>query len=129
MQIKLISFWGAETNPYACAEKACNGGGYFQPAGGCLVEVEGKGPVVVYYYDGDLGDFGWTADWTLQAPNGTTWCWTEGNSGDCRIDPPHVVEAIRDAIYDKLGVDPADLQHLAYEAVHMAAYQFGSPEQ
>lgn len=56
--MKLLSFWGKESNPYANPRFANNGGGYSQPKGGAFIELSGGQLALAEYHDINQGDFG-----------------------------------------------------------------------
>lgn len=87
-EIKVVSFWGTETNPYANPETAGDGGGYFQPSGGCVLSTPGCREVLVEYEDANCGDFGTREFWTVSAPSRRLeWRWAQGSMDDDSIEP------------------------------------------
>ena len=65
----LMNCWGEETNPFVNPDRACNGGGYSQPAGGAVWATSTVGDLIVSYYDSSCGDFGarWSVTVTIAA--------------------------------------------------------------
>lgn len=65
----LINCWGEETNPFVNPDRACNGGGYSQPAGGAVWATSTVGDLIVSCYDSSCGDFGarWSVTVTIAA--------------------------------------------------------------
>lgn len=112
---RVLSFWGGNTNAFYDPEKAYNGGGYWQPSGGCLVYVNGV-EVVVEYDKFDCGDFGCRRDYTVDAP-GFRWSWRESNmegDGGAYYVP-------YDSISGVLGVDAEEMLYAVREAVQFSA--------
>lgn len=112
----LLSCWGANTNEFYDPDRAYNGGGYWQPSGGCLFAVHGR-LVVVEYDKFDCGDFGCRRSYAVEC-DGFRWQWRESNmDGDSYDD--------RDAVYDSisgvLGVDADWFLDVARDAVQFAA--------
>lgn len=69
----LINCWGEETNPFVNPDRACNGGGYSQPAGGAVWATSTAGDLIVSCYDSSCGDFGarWSVTVTIAATGRT----------------------------------------------------------
>ena len=114
----LLSCWGTNTNEFYDPDRAYNGGGYWQPSGGCLFAVHGR-LVVVSYDKHDCGDFGCRRDYVVEC-DGFRWAWSESNmdgDGDRCVD--------RDAVYDSIsgvfGVDADWFLDVARDAVQFAA--------
>ena len=112
---RVLSFWGQNTNDFYDPEKSFNGGGYWQPSGGCLVDVNGV-EVVVDYDKFDCGDFGCRRSYTVDAP-GFRWSWRESNmdgDGGAYYVP-------YDSISGVLGVDAEEMLDAVREAVQLAS--------
>lgn len=123
--MKVLSFWGKETNPFADSKTANNGGGYFQPSGGCLIQLDGGEEVVVELEDDSCGDFGTRERWSIAAPaRGMRWLFTIGTMDDASIDSDEEVEAVLNSVYGCLGAAD-DLLVITRESVNMAAYKMG----
>lgn len=118
--MKVISFWGKETNPFANADTCCNGGGYFQPSGGCLLEVPACGKVVVEYSDYSCGDFGSREHWHVTAPNGDHWFVSIGSMDDCSDNES--IGGFLYAIWHRLHMDTDKMMRTVRKAVCLAAY-------
>lgn len=72
--MKIISFWGEETNPFVNPELSHNGGGYSQPAGGALIKLDNNKLYETDYFLHDCGDFGRTIYFTIrEISSGKTW--------------------------------------------------------
>ena len=111
----ILSFWGGNTNPFYDPERSYNGGGYWQPSGGCLVDVHGV-EVVVEYDKFDCGDFGCRRSYTVDAP-GYRWEWHESNlegDGGAYYVP-------YDSISGVLGINAEEMLDSARDAVQIAA--------
>lgn len=125
-QIKVVSFWGCETNPSADPETAGDGGGYFQPSGGCLVQLSNGEEVVVELDDLSCGDFGTRKFWSVHAiRRGMCWMWCTGSMDDACIDPDWYIEQVYQSIWGVLGVNLDVLMYLVRDAVNLAAYRMG----
>ena len=123
-KIKVVSFWGTETNPSADPETAGDGGGYFQPSGGCVLSTPGCREVLVEYEDANCGDFGTREFWTVSAPSRRLeWRWAQGSMDDDSIDPYWFVEQVRESLAGALGVDHRVFCNTVREAVNLAAYR------
>ena len=97
---KLISVWGEETNPYANPDTCNDGGGYFQPSGGILVEVDGE-PVIVEVDDLSCGEFGTRSQYAIDAPKkGMKWYLNVGTMDDAMIDSDEEIEEVLDTVYN-----------------------------
>lgn len=118
---KVTSFWGAETNASANADTCWDGGGYFQPAGGCVLAVSGYGNVVVEYGDFSCGDFGSREHWAITAPNGDHWFVSMGTMSDCSSDED--VAGFLYAIRHRMRLEPEQMLNTVRKAVDMAAYR------
>lgn len=124
--MKIISFWGYETNPYANSEIAGDGGGYFQPCGGCIVYLTNGEEIIVDLNDLSCGDFGSREFWSVHAiRRGMRWEWNMGSMDDTCIDPDWYIDQVYQSMWVALGVDPADLVRLVRIAVNLAAYRMG----
>lgn len=109
--MKILSFWGWESNPFANPDLANNGGGYSQPEGGALVELANGELVVVDYFDHNCGDFGRDAHVTVELLDGRSWGFSFGsNSAD---DFGEVAPSFRHAT----GEDLAKITDLVIDAV------------
>ena len=111
----VLSFWGANTNEFYDPDRSYNGGGYWQPSGGCLIAVSGR-LVVVEYDKYDCGDFGCRRSYTVDAP-GYRWEWHESNlegDGGAYYVP-------YDSISGVLGINAEELLDAARDAVQIAA--------
>lgn len=112
----VLSFWGANTNEFYDPERSYNGGGYWQPSGGCLFAVHGR-LVVVSYDKCDCGDFGCRRDYVVEC-DGFRWAWRESNMDGDRDDDQ---DAVCNSISGVLDVDAEFLLDVARDAVQFAA--------
>lgn len=113
----LLSCWGTNTNEFYDPERAYNGGGYWQPSGGCLIAVSGR-LAAVSYDKYDCGDFGCRRSYAVEC-DGFRWTWSESNmdgDGD-RYD----LDEIYNSIAGVLGVDADWFLDVARDAVQFAA--------
>lgn len=123
-KIKVVSFWGTETNPSADPETAGDGGGYFQPSGGCLLQLANGEEVVVDLDDLSCGDFGSREFWSVHAiRRGMCWVWCTGSMDDACIDPDWYIDQVYQSMWGVLGVDPIELLWLTRTAINLAAYR------
>ena len=112
----VLSFWGANTNEFYDPDRSYNGGGYWQPSGGCLIAVSGR-LVVVEYDKYDCGDFGCRRDYVVETP-GFRWAWRESNlDGEGYDDTLSIYQSISGV----LGVDAEWFLDVARDAVQFAA--------
>ena len=83
----ILAFWGDETNPFANASTANNGGGYFQPSGGVSARLEDGREVIVEYDDLSCGDFGTRVRVEIDAGD-LAWyiCYGSMDDAMCRSD-------------------------------------------
>lgn len=112
--MKILSFWGWESNPFANSDLANNGGGYSQPEGGALVELSGSSIAAVNYFDHDCGDFGRDAHVTVELLDGRSWGFSFGSNG--ADDFGEVAPSFRHAT----GADLGELADLVIDAVTTA---------
>ena len=125
MEIKVLSFWGCETNPFANPEAAGDGGGYSQPYGGCLLQLPDGREIVVEMDDNSCGDFGTRVGWDVSdLSTGLNWHWWEGSMDDACIDPEEYVDNVYRSMYSHLGA-AEELLQVAEEAVHYAYIYLG----
>lgn len=120
--MKVLSFWGKETNSCANADMCFDGGGYFQPAGGCLLDVPGCGKVVVEYGDYSCGGFGSREHWTVTAPNGDRWFASIGSMEDCSDNES--IDGFLYALRHRLHLTPDKMMRTVRNAVYLAAYGY-----
>ena len=120
--MKVLSFWGKETNSCANADTCFDGGGYFQPAGGCLLDVPGCGKVVVEYGDYSCGEFGSREHWTVTAPNGDHWFASIGSMEDCSDNES--IDGFLYALQHRLHLTPDKMMRTVRNAVYLAAYGY-----
>ena len=114
----VLSFWGANTNEFYDPDRSYNGGGYWQPSGGCLIAVSGR-LVVVEYDKYDCGDFGCRRDYVVETP-GFRWAWRESNlDGEGYDDTLSIYLSISGV----LGVDAEWFLDVARDAVQFAAIE------
>ena len=112
----VLSFWGANTNEFYDPDRSYNGGGYWQPSGGCLIAVSGR-LVVVEYDKYDCGDFGCRRDYVVET-SGFRWAWRESNlDGEGYDDTLSIYQSISGV----LGVDAEWFLDVARDAVQFAA--------
>ena len=117
----MINCWGAETNPFANGETCCNGGGYFNPAGGAVWATP-VGDVIVDWFDDNCGDFGarWSAA-IIVAATGREWRFDmDAISGDPDADERWNVAAAQ-GLYDATGLDADEMLFVTSRAVEWAA--------
>lgn len=112
--MKILSFWGYESNPFANSNLAANGGGYSQPEGGALVELANGELVVVDYFDHNCGDFGRDAHVTVELLDGRSWGFSFGNNS--ADDFGEVAPSFRHAT----GADLGEVADLVIDAVTAA---------
>lgn len=123
MNIKILSFWGCETNPFANPETAGDGGGYFQPSGGCLLQLLNGEEIIAEVDDYSCGDFGTRKFWCITAPqHGMCWRVNIGTMDDACISSPEEVDAVLKSMHGVLGVSD-EILNITIAAVNMAAYQ------
>lgn len=125
-KFNIVSFWGDETNPFANPDLCNNGGGYYQPCGGAVYNVNGVGDIVVEYSDTSCGDFGARWDAVIKAPTGRAWCVSIDHVSvmtdmDMEEEEYQNRRAIRQASR-ALGFDAWELIDCTREAVDLAAY-------
>lgn len=122
--MEVVSFWGCETNPYANPETAGDGGGYFQPSGGCLLQLSNGEEIIIEYDDNSCGDFGTREQWDVHAiQHGMRWWWNQGTMDDAPIDPDWYIDQVYRSMWGVLGINPDVLLHLVRNAVNLAAYR------
>ena len=109
--MKILSFWGWESNPFANPDFASNGGGYSQPEGGALVELSNGSIAVVDYFDHNCGDFGSDAHVNVELLDGSSWGFSFGSNSDNDFD--EVAPSFRHAT----GEDLAEVTDLVIDAV------------
>lgn len=109
--MRILSFWGWESNPFANPELANNGGGYSQPEGGALVELSNGSIAVVDYFDHNCGDFGRDAHVSVELLDGRSWGLSFGNNS--AEDFGEVAPSFRHAT----GEDLAEVTDLVIDAV------------
>ena len=120
MSIKILSAWGEEMNPFADPETANNGGGYLQPSGGVVAEVNGL-TVKVELSDTSCGDFGRRVHYVIECPErGETWYYADDTMSNDELLEEDNEDALR-GMQDVLGVG-YELIRAAYKAVHKAVY-------
>ena len=112
----LLSCWGNNTNTFYDPERSYNGGGYWQPSGGCLIAVSGR-LVVVEYDKFDCGDFGCRRSYAVEC-DGFRWTWREYNMDGDRDDDR---DAVCNSISGVLNVDADWFLDVARDAVQFAA--------
>lgn len=121
LKLHIVSAWGWETNPYANAETANNGGGYAQPEGGCVLEVNGD-LLTVEVTDTSCGDFGPRISVDIDAPAvQMRWRVNVGTMDDASIDSPDEIDAIADSIWGVTGLELGDLIRTALSAARICA--------
>lgn len=109
--MRILSFWGWESNPFANPDFANNGGGYSQPEGGALVELPDGSMAAVNYFDHDCGDFGRDAHVSVELLDGRSWGFSFGNNS--AEDFGEVAPSFRHAT----GEDLAEVTDLVIDAV------------
>lgn len=119
MNAYMISFWGEETNPTANPNTANNGGGYSQPEGGILVELENGEHIVVTVCDSSCGDFGSRIDWSIEMPDGRQFGGCYGTMSDASIDEEWSDDSL-DSVSRIYGVDAWAMVADALDAAHFA---------
>lgn len=119
-----IHLLGEETNPFACAEKCNDGGGYFQPAGGAVVELEDGTACIVEYEDSSCGDFGSRKSVSFSAPGyyaKISW----GAMSDACIDSEDVQDSVMASVSGFFGIDAWSVTRQVEYLVNQAAYKWG----
>lgn len=112
----LLSCWGNNQNEFYDPDRAYNGGGYWQPSGGCLFAVHGR-LVVVSYDKFDCGDFGCRRDYVVDAGD-YRWDWRESNmDGEGYDDTLSIYQSISGV----MDVDADWFLDVARDAVQFAA--------
>lgn len=109
--MRILSFWGWESNPFENPDFANNGGGYSQPEGGALVELPDGSMAAVNYFDHDCGDFGRDAHVSVELLDGRSWGFSFGNNS--AEDFGEVAPSFRHAT----GEDLAEVTDLVIDAV------------
>ena len=119
--INIVAAWGWETNPYADAETARNGGGYSQPEGGCVLEINGD-LLSVEVSDTSCGDFGSRVSVEIDAPAAQMrWNVCVGTMDDASIDSPEEIDAIADSVWGVAGLELGDLIRAGLDAARTCA--------
>lgn len=117
----IVSAFGWETNPYANAESANNGGGYSQPEGGCVLEINGD-LLSVEVSDTSCGDFGSRIYAEIGAPAAQMrWSVCVGTMDDASIDSSEEIDAVADSIYGVTGLRLDDLIRVGIDAARKCA--------
>lgn len=123
LPVKVLAFWGEETNSFADSNTANNGGGYFQPAGGVSLHLTDGGDMIVELEDMSCGDFGTREFWSITSlDRGMRWAWNEGSMEDACISPDEYIAEIADSIAAIFGLDIEELCDVTRKAVCTAAY-------
>lgn len=117
----MVSIWGCNVNPFYSADRCNNGGGYWQPCGGCLYDVHGTS-VVVEVDDLSCGDFGSRVGVVITDAE-HQWSISYGTMSGADEDDD--IDAVMASVSGCLGVyDPwASLVRPAMNAVDWAAWQ------
>lgn len=108
--MKVLSFWGYESNPFANSNLAANGGGYSQPEGGAVVELSNGSMAVVDYFDHNCGDFGRDAHVSV-AVSGRSWSFEFGSNS------ANDYGEVAPSFFAATGEDLDDVAALAIDAV------------
>lgn len=119
--LSIVSVWGWATNPAYDSDTAINGGGYWQFAGGLVVEINGQ-LVTVEVDDQSCGDFG-SRVYVDIITDGHHWRYADGTMDDASIDAPEEVADILASASGVLGVDALALVCEAREAANLCALQ------
>ena len=119
--LSIISAWGWETNPTYNPDFANDGGGYWQFAGGIVVNLNGQ-LVAVDVDDTSCGDFGSRVYFCVVA-DGFCWRFACGTMDDASIDTPEDVLVVFQSISGVLGVDAETLISAAHDAANICAWQ------
>ena len=117
----LISAWGCSTNPAYNPDSANNGGGYWQFAGGVVVDLNGR-LVTVEVDDTSCGDFG-SRRYVDISTDGFRWQFVDRTMDDASIDAPEDVADILDSASGVLGIDAWALVYEARGAADLCAHQ------
>lgn len=121
--MKIISFWGENVNLSYHPDRTSNGGGYFQPCGGALIDLEDGRLIEVTYLDESCGDFGYRLFMEVQ-----TGCFGWRVYWDT-MDPQFIDEMtenfynVADACLAADGIDLKEVYDLVRCAVEWAAWQ------
>lgn len=108
--MKILSFWGSESNPFANPNLAANGGGYSQPEGGAVIKLANGKLAVVNYFDHDCGDFGRDAHVSVEV-GGRIWSFEFGSSSANDYD------AVAPSFFANVGEELSSVAGLAIDAV------------
>lgn len=117
----IVSAWGWATNPAYNPDTANNGGGYWQFAGGVVVDLNGR-LVTVEVDDMSCGDFG-SRRYVDISTDGFRWQFVDGTMGDASIDAPEEVADILASASGVLGIDAWALVYDARGAADLCARQ------
>ena len=119
--LSIISAWGWETNPTYTPDFANDGGGYWQFAGGIVVNLNGQ-LVAVDVDDTSCGDFGSRVYFSVTA-DGFCWRFSDGTMDDASIDTSEDVFGVLRSISGVLGVDAEALISAALNAANICAWE------
>lgn len=120
MDAWLISFWGEETNSFANSATANNGGGYSQPSGGMLVELENGEHITVTVDDMSCGEFGSRIFWSMECSDGREFGGCFGTMSDACIDEEWTDDSLA-SVSGIYGLNAWAMLADALDAVHFAA--------
>lgn len=120
MNAWLISFWGEETNSFANSATANNGGGYSQPSGGMLVELENGEHITVTVDDMSCGEFGSRIFWSMECSDGREFGGCFGTMSDACIDEEWTDDSLA-SVSGIYGINAQAMLADALDAVHFAA--------
>lgn len=121
IMFNIVSAWGMPTNPKYDPDTANNGGGYWQFAGGIVVDLNGQ-LVTVEVDDTSCGDFG-SRYYVDVLADGYHWRFAGGTMADASIDAPEEIDAVLASISGVLGVNAADLMFAALDAADICAQE------
>ena len=103
-------------------ERTCvDGGGYWQPCGTVLMELEDGALVSVECDNTSCGDFGYRKYYEITA-DGFKWRWHESNMDDAADTSLEEINEILDSIESILNVDAVGLLDVAIDAIHTVAH-------
>ena len=115
----IVSAWGLPTNPEYDPDTVNNGGGYWQFAGGILVDISGR-LISVEVDNTSCGDFGSRYFIDVTA-DGFRWRFVGGTMGGAPINFSKEIDDVLASISGVLGVNAADLMFAALDAADICA--------
>ena len=121
--MKIVSFWGENVNPAYHPDRTANGGGYFQPCGGALVDLEDGRLIDVTYRDESCGDFGDRLFMDVQTGYFGWRIWWDTMDSQSIDEMADDFIAVANACWLADGIDLQEVFNLVRKAVEWAAWQ------